>query len=219
MINIDVYNQKGEKSGKLDISKSIFSLEPNMDLIHQVYVAQQANSRMAIAHTKTRGEVRGGGKKPWKQKGTGRARHGSIRSPIWKGGGVTFGPRSDRNFSKDINKKQRQKALFMVLSSKVNDNEMVVIDKISFGGVKTKEASNFLDIVSKNILKKERKVKTLIILPKKDQDISLSLRNIPSVKVGYADSLNIGDLLNYKYLIVLKDSFELIEKTYTKLNK
>ena len=126
MINIDIYNQKGEKTGKIDIPESIFSLEPNIDLIHQVYVAQQANSRIAIAHTKTRGEVRGGGKKPWKQKGTGRARHGSIRSPIWKGGGVTFGPRSDRNFSKAINKKQRQKALFMVLSSKVNDNSFAL---------------------------------------------------------------------------------------------
>ncbi len=219
MLNIDVYNQKGEKVGKIDIPKNVFDLEPNADLIHQVYVAQQANSRIAIAHTKTRGEVRGGGKKPWKQKGTGRARHGSTRSPIWKGGGVTFGPRSNRNFSKDINKKQKQKALFMMLSSKFNDGEMVVLDKISFGKVKTKEADKVLNIISKKILKKDKRVKILIILPKKNQEILLSLRNIPLVKLSYADSLNVGDLLNYKYVVILKDSFDIIEKTYIKLRK
>jgi len=219
MLNIDVYNQKGERSGSVDLPKGIFDIKPNTDLIHQVYVAQQANSRVAIAHTKTKGEVSGGGKKPWKQKGTGRARHGSTRSPIWIGGGVTFGPRNDRNFSKSINKKQRQKALFMVLSSKFNDEEMVVVDNLSFGGIKTKEASKFLDVVSKDILKKERKVKTLLVLPEKNEEIVLSLRNIPSVKVAYADSLNVGDLLNYKYTVVLKDSFPVMEKTYTRLNK
>jgi len=219
MISIDLYNQKGKKTGKLDLPEAIFNLEPNMDLIHQVYVAQQANSRIAIAHTKTRGEVRGGGKKPWKQKGTGRARHGSTRSPIWKGGGVTFGPRKDRNFSKAVNKKQKQKALFMVLSSKVKDNEIFAVESLSFGDIKTKEADKFLDLVSKDIFKKEKRAKTLILLPKKDQEILLSFRNIPFVKVANADSINIGDLLNYKYLLVLKDAVSVIEKTYTKLSK
>ena len=219
MINVDLYNQKGEKSGKVDLAENIFGVESKSSLIKQVYVAQQANKRVAVAHTKTRGEVSGGGAKPWKQKGTGRARHGSIRSPLWIGGGVTFGPRSDRNFSKKINKKQKQKALFMVLSSKLNDKEIFILDALSFGGIKTKEADKFLNNFTSKVLKPKNNAKTLVVLPEKSEELQLSFRNIPQTKVVRADSLNVVDLLDYKYTVVVKDSLDVINNTYTKLSK
>ena len=218
MASVDIYNQKGEKSGKVDLPDGIFNVEAKHSLIHQAFVAQQVNAREAIAHTKTRGEVRGGGAKPWRQKGTGRARHGSIRSPLWIGGGVTFGPRNDRNFSKKINKKQKQKALFMVLSSKLSDKELVVFEAVSFGETKTKKANDFVSTVLDKVLGAKRG-KMLIVLPSKNEELELSFRNIPKVKVAYANSLNVVDLLSFKYLILLKDSIEVIEKTFIKLNK
>jgi len=125
-----VYNQQGEKVGQVDLPAELFGVPLNRDLVHQVVVTQMANSRQVLAHTKDRSEVRGGGAKPWRQKGTGRARHGSIRSPIWVGGGVAFGPTKERVFAKKINKKMKRQALFMVLSSKVKDKEIVLLDKI-----------------------------------------------------------------------------------------
>ena len=218
MLSTDLYNQKGEKTGKVDLSEKVFGLELNKNLVQQVYVAQQANARVAIAHTKTRGEVRGGGAKPWKQKGTGRARHGSNRSPIWIGGGTTFGPRNDRNFSKKINKKQKQKALFMALTSKFEDKELAIIDSLSFGGIKTQEAVKFIAAISTKVLDRKNG-RILVILPENNEELQLSLRNIPRVKVAYANSLNVVDLLEYKYTVLLKDSIEVIDKTFTKLNK
>ncbi len=218
MLSIDAYNQKGEKSGKINLPEEIFGVKLNSNLIHQTYVAQEANARIAVAHTKTRGEVRGGGAKPWKQKGTGRARHGSIRSPLWIGGGITFGPRSDRNFSKNINKKQKQKALFMALTSKLTDKEMVVVNSLSFSGIKTKDADDFLDVMTDKIFNAKGNKKTLVILPKADRELQLSFRNIQTVKVINADSLNVVDVLNYKYTVILKDSVEVIKNTYTKLH-
>ncbi len=218
MLSIDAYNQKGEKSGKVNLPEEIFGVKLNSNLIHQTYVAQEANARIAVAHTKTRGEVRGGGAKPWKQKGTGRARHGSIRSPLWIGGGITFGPRSDRNFSKNINKKQKQKALFMALTSKLTDKEMVVVSSLSFSGIKTKDADDFLDVMTDKIFNAKGNKKTLVILPKADRELQLSFRNIQTVKVINADSLNVVDVLNYKYTVILKDSVEVIKNTYTKLH-
>ncbi|MEK7452880.1 MAG: 50S ribosomal protein L4 [Patescibacteria group bacterium] len=219
MRSVDLYNQKGDKSGMVEISEGIFGVEFNTKLIHQIYVAQKANARINIAHTKDRSEVRGGGIKPWKQKGSGRARHGSIRSPIWIGGGVSFGPRNERNFSKSVNKKQKQKALFMALTSKLIDKEMVFLDTLSFDAIKTKDADKFLTLFMDKVFDLKRKRKTLFILPKSDKDIMLSFRNIASVKVISADSLNIGDILDYKYTVVLKDSLDVINNTYTKLNK
>jgi len=133
-----LYNQEGEEIKKVDLPSEIFDIELNSDLVHQVVVAQMSNSRKVIAHTKDRSEKRGGGRKPWRQKGTGRARHGSIRSPIWRGGGVTFGPTKDRNFSKKINKKMKQGALLMTLSSKIKEDEFVLLDKIELTEGKTK---------------------------------------------------------------------------------
>ena len=137
-LKIKVYNQNAEPAGEMELSSKVFGVKANPALVHQAVITQMANERKVIAHTKTRSEVRGGGKKPWAQKGTGRARHGSSRSPIWKGGGVTFGPRNDRNFKKRINKKMRQNAVLMVLSDKVAGNHLTVLDKFSITEFKTK---------------------------------------------------------------------------------
>lgn len=143
-IKINVYNQKGESVGEMKLSDKIFGVKANEVLMHQVVVAQMANKRQVLAHTKGRGEVRGGGRKPWRQKGTGRARAGSSRSPIWKGGGVTFGPKKDRNFSKNINKKMRQKVMFIILSDKVKSESLVVLDGLKMGEYKTKAFDGML---------------------------------------------------------------------------
>lgn len=143
-----VYNQKGEEVGKITLPEQVFDLPWNADLVHQVVVGMQANARTPVAHTKDRSEVRGGGRKPWQQKGTGRARHGSRRSPIWKGGGVTFGPRNEKIYSKTINKKMRAKALFTALSQKLKDNEVLFVDTLSFTEPKAVEAKKNNYVVS-----------------------------------------------------------------------
>ena len=143
-----VYNQKGEELKKADLPEELFGLKINSDLLHQAVVAQQANKRKLVAYAKDRSEVRGGGRKPWPQKGTGRARHGSIRSPIWVGGGVTFGPVKERNYNKKINKKMRRKALFMSLSSKVKDESLVLLDKLELNQPKTKEIKEIFNNLS-----------------------------------------------------------------------
>jgi len=213
-MEVNIYNQNAEIVGKSDLPDSIFGVKLNSDLMHQALTAQLANARKSVAHTKDRSEVRGGGKKPWKQKGTGRARHGSIRSPIWKGGGVTFGPRKEKIYKVKINKKQKRKALFMALSSKINDKEMALLDKFEIGEVKTKKMAGILDMFSKAVWGNSRLKKTLVVLPQSDRKILLSTRNIPAAKIISADSLNIYDLLAYKYLIMPKDAIGIIEKTY-----
>ncbi len=143
-----IYNQTGKESGTIKLPESVFGVPWNADLVHQVIVSMRSNDREAIAHTKTRGEVAGGGKKPWKQKGTGRARHGSIRSPLWVGGGVAHGPRNDKNFSRKINKKMKAKALFTLLSQKMRDGEVVFIDSLKFDAPKAKDAKAVLSSLS-----------------------------------------------------------------------
>ncbi|MFH1671488.1 MAG: 50S ribosomal protein L4 [Candidatus Portnoybacteria bacterium] len=210
-----MYNQKGEEVSKADLPEEIFGLEVNNDLVHQVVVAQMANSRKVIAHTKDRSERRGGGKKPWRQKGTGRARHGSIRSPIWRGGGVTFGPTKERNFSKKVNKKTKKKVLLMSLSSKVRDKEIVLIDNLELNEAKTKKITQVLGTLSKK-LKKDLNKGTLIVLSKSDEKISRASRNIPKIKIVRADNLNILDVLSYKHLLISspQDVIEVIKETY-----
>jgi len=210
-----IYNQKGGKMGKIDLPSDIFGLEMNNDLVRQVVSAYLANKRKVIAHTKDRGEVSGGGKKPWRQKCTGRARHGSIRSPLWKGGGVTFGPTKERNFSKKINKKVKRKALFMSLSSKVRDKEIVLIDKIELDEVKTKKMLGIINNLKEKI-GKDLKKGVLIVQPGSDRNISLSSRNIQKTKVIRADNLNLLEVLSYKYLLILspEETIKLIEKKY-----
>lgn len=211
-----LYNQEGKAIGKYDLPDRVFNVDVNQNVVRRALVAHTANRRQVIAHTKTRGEVRGGGTKPWRQKGTGRARHGSIRSPIWVGGGVTFGPRNERNFKLKINKKEKQKALFMVLSSKVKDKEMAVIDNLAFAEPKTKKMMEVLEGISYAAFQNKRLKKTLVVMPKENSKAALSARNIPVAKVVWPDSLNVYDLLTYKYLIMPQEAVAIIEKTYKK---
>ena len=209
MVKAKVYNSAGKEIEEVVLEPKIFEIAVKPQLVEQAVRTQLANRRVAIAHTKTRAEVRGGGKKPWKQKGTGRARHGSIRSPIWKGGGVTFGPRSDRNFSLKMNVKARRKALLMTLADKAANKKIIVLDKMDIPNIKTKE---FL----KNIAKLPLKKTFLTILPKTDQKIIKSARNIPYTKVINADSLNVIEVLAHEYLLCLKEALPIISKTYLK---
>jgi len=207
MIKVKVYNLEGAETGEMELSEGIFGVEMKDDLVHQAFVAHISNSRQVLADTKDRGEVRGGGKKPWKQKGTGRSRHGSSRSPIWKGGGVTFGPTSDRNYSKKINKKMKTKALFMVLSSKLRDNEMIILDDLKLNKVSTKTMSGVFK-------KLPVKGKILFSLGKKNEQVSKSIKNIPNVSMIASDSLNVADLLKNKTFIIDKKGIEMIGKVY-----
>lgn len=213
-----LFNQSGENVGKVQIPEKIFGLKLNANLMQQVLQAIIANSRQVLAHTKGRGEVRGGGKKPWRQKGTGRARHASIRSPIWKGGGVAFGPTKERNFKKKINKRMKRQALFMSLSSKVKDNELLMLDGLQFENAKTKEAFNVLKTLSPLMegyrFGKKKQDGVLIVLPGKNTNVLRAVSNLPFVEVSSANDLNIRKVLNKKYLILIKDAIPVIEKTY-----
>lgn len=201
-----IYNQKAEEVGKISLPENVFSLPWNSDLVHQVMVSQQANKRAPIAHTKGRGEVAGGGRKPWRQKGTGRARHGSIRSPIWRGGGITHGPTKEKIYSKKINKKMGKKAFYTALSQKLRDHEILFLDKIILTQSKTKEANVILNNVSKikgfEKLAGKRKNRAILALPKKDSDIERGFRNIPGMQISRFSDLNALNLANYKYLII-----------------
>lgn len=207
MPKISIYNQEGKAVGELALNDAHFGVKPNPALVHEVVVAQRANARKAIAHTKTRGEVRGGGKKPWKQKGTGRARQGSIRSPQWVGGGITFGPTSERNFSQKVNKKAKRAALFMALSDKVASSKLVVLDAMNTEPAKTKLAAQ----VMKN-LPVERTV--LIVAPGSSPSLMRMIRNLPNVKLVTANSVNIEDVLGYRSVVFLKDAVAAFDKIY-----
>jgi len=209
-MKVPVYNQKGEKLKEVLLPKEIFEVPMNSDLVHQVVVSQMANRRRIIAHTKNRGEVSGGGKKPWAQKGLGRARQGSTRSPIWRHGGVVFGPRKEKVFKKKIPKKMKRKALFMVLSAKVKNNLLVLVDKLELEKAKTKLIAE--------IFKKlpSRDEGTLIALPVLEKNIILAARNLPKVQLMQAKDLNALDLLSFKYLILPKESLKIIKETFLK---
>lgn len=196
-----------------DLPKGIFNVPMNANLVHQIVTSQLANRRQSVAHTKNRGEVSGGGIKPWRQKGTGRARHGSIRSPLWIGGGVALGPRNDKILSKTIPQKMKQKALFMVLSSKANDGYVIITDDLSFSEPKTKQAIEFLN---KNSVNGES---CLIALPKLDKNVILAMRNIPRVATIQAKDLNCLDLLSHRYLIISQKGIEEIKKTFKRASK
>lgn len=226
-IKIKLYNQKTEEIGDEKLSPKVFGVDIKPELIHQVMVAQAHNSRQVLAHTKGRSEVRGGGKKPWKQKGTGRARAGSSRSPIWIGGGVTFGPTKERNFSVKVNKKMKKKALLMCLSDKAKDDNIVLFDELKLDKVKTKDAANVLDKVNKKIISKlkgekdsktssRKKPSLLLILGDDYSNIQKSVNNIERVGVIGVNSLNVSDILKYKYLLTTKDAVKKLEKIYAK---
>ncbi|OGZ71489.1 MAG: 50S ribosomal protein L4 [Candidatus Staskawiczbacteria bacterium RIFCSPLOWO2_01_FULL_33_9] len=205
-----VYNKEGKKVEEISLPKEIFDVKLNTDLLHQIVVSQMANKRQITAHTKDRSEVRGGGKKPWRQKGTGRSRHGSIRSPLWRGGGITFGPRKERVFEKDVPKKMRRKALLMVLSEKAKGNFLVILDEIKIDKPKTKDIANTLN----KLPCKENSC--LIALQGYDKKIFLSARNIKKTAIVEARNLNVVDLMTFKYLLMERDTIKILEKTFLK---
>lgn len=213
-MQIKVYNQAAEALKDLEISDKVFGLEPNQELLHQALVAQGANMRQVLAHTKDRSEVAGSGKKPWKQKGTGRARVGSRRSPLWTGGGVTFGPTKDRNFKQKINQKMKQKALFMTLSDKVKSQSVVVIDKLNFPEYNTKTFSSFLSLVEDKILNNKRR-NILIVNDSKEETAKYSARNLSGVKIINLENINLLDLLHHRNLLLTEQAVKILEKRVT----
>lgn len=217
-----IYNQKGEETGKIKLPETVFGLPENNDLVHQVVISMQSNMRTPVAHTKNRSDVRGGGKKPWRQKGTGRARHGSIRSPLWRGGGVTHGPIKDKNYKKKINKKMKARALCVILSQKMRDNEILFIDNLSFAKPKTKEAVNTMKTLSKiseykNLLSKKNNA-AYLALSGKDLNTKRSFANLGNFKIDDVKNINPMDIVNYKYLIIEQPE-ESIRFIQGKLNK
>jgi large subunit ribosomal protein L4 len=206
MTKIDVYNIEGKKEGNVSLEDTVFAVEENDVLVHQVYVAQAANRRSGSAHTKIRSDRRGGGKKPWKQKGTGNARTGSIRNPIWRGGGITFGPLKNRNFKKIINNKMKQKALLVALSDKVRSDKIRVIDSLDIKNNKTRIVANLL---------KEMQINKSILMGFSviESESYVAARNVKKVNAVETNQLNVYDVLNAEYLILSKDSInQLVDK-------
>jgi len=206
-MNLPVYNQQGQKVKDLKVNPAIFNVQTKDSLLHQSVVAQGANTRISVAYVKDRSEIRGGGRKPWKQKGTGRARHGSIRSPLWRGGGVTFGPRNI-NFQKKINKKAKKQALLMCLSEKAADAKIKILDTLNLEKIKTKTITEILTHLKIN------NKKIILALDHKDDMIIKSSRNIPDMSLMSADSLNIVDVLNAEIILTTVSGIEKIENTY-----
>lgn len=215
---VNLYNQAGEVIGETALPDKVFGLKFNPGLVHQVLTGQLANARAVIAHTKGRGEVRGGGRKPWRQKGTGRARHASIRSPIWKGGGVTFGPTKQRNFRQKINKRMRRQALAMMLSAKLRDRELLLLDALQLDQPKTKLASQVLTAVSRQLehyrLSRKQRDRVLLVTPHSDHAVRRAAGNLSWLAIKPADSLALRELLENKYLIMLKAAVPVLEQTY-----
>jgi len=201
-----IYNQKGVEAGKIDLPAKVFSAKWRADLVHQVVEGMRSNKRAGTADTKGRGEVSGGGKKPWKQKGTGRARHGSSRSPIWVGGGVTHGPLAEKNYKRKISKKMRAQALFSVLSKKWKDGEVLFVDSLSLPEVKTKKALEVIKNLSKasgfKSIATSKKPRVLTALFERSEKAEKSFRNLPQLEIVFLKNLNPLDVLNYQYLLI-----------------
>lgn len=201
-----VYSMKGAQAGTIALPAELFGAKWNGDLVHQVVIGMQANARPTVAHTKFRSEVRGGGKKPWKQKGTGRARHGSTRSPIWAGGGTSHGPRAERDYSVKINRKQKAAALASLLSRKLRDGEVIFVEKLAFGAPKTAEAKSFIMSLAKgsgnDTLATKRQNAAVIALAGKDANAEKSFRNIGSLETVDVRNLNPVDLVTKKYVVI-----------------
>ena len=206
MPKVDVYNVEGKKVSDIELADSVFGIEPNENIVHSVLKNYLANQRQGTQSTKTRAEVSGGGKKPWRQKGTGRARQGSTRAPQWIKGGVALGPKP-RSYRYTVNKKERRLAIRSVLSSKVLEKELTVVDKLELKEIKTKSMVKAL-----SALKVEGK--TLIILPENDKNVVMSARNIEGVKTISANNINIFDLLKYSNLILPVDTVKKLEEVY-----
>jgi len=205
MANVAVYNIEGKKVGTLELNDAVFGVEINEHLVHMAVVAQLANKRQGTQSAKTRSEVSGGGRKPWRQKGTGHARQGSIRAPQWKGGGVVFAPKP-RDYSIKLNKKERALAIKSALTSRVNEEKIVVLDELSFGEIKTKKMKAVLDSFKLD--------KALVVLDKKDENVILSARNLPKVRTVLTNSINVYDILKYDTLVITKDAVAQLEEVY-----
>jgi len=203
-----IYTIEGKEQGMLALPESIFALPWNADLVHQVVVSEESSRRDPIAHTKDRGEVRGGGKKPWKQKGTGRARHGSTRSPIWVGGGVAHGPRNEKNYDRKVNKKMKAKALFVILAKKQRDGEIIFIDSLSFPEAKTKLAKGFVDAIGKvkglERFSTKKINKAYIAASTSEKGAKRVFNNFSNIEIGDVRNLHPVDVLKYKYLVISK---------------
>lgn len=203
-----IYNQKGSSAGTINLPEKVFAAKWRSDLVHQVVQSMRSNKRAGTADTKDRGEVRGGGRKPWKQKGTGQARHGSSRSPIWVGGGVTHGPLSDKNYKRKISKKMRAQALFSVLSKKLKDEEILFVDSLEMAKINTKAAVGAMDnLIKAGNYKKiqksyAKKPKILMALYNRSENAEKSFRNISTLDMVFLKNINPLDVLNYKYLII-----------------
>lgn len=209
----DVYNLKNEKVGTVELSDKIFGTKWNPTLIQQILVAQLANKRRPWAHAKTRAEVRGGGRKPWRQKGTGRARHGSTRSPLWVGGGKAHGPNKERDFSQKVNKKMRRAALFSVLSRKMKDGDLKIFDNLQIAEPKTKD----LFVPLRGVLsptKRKKNLDVLLIAERDNKNIMRASSNIPKTKATHPESLNAYDVINYKNIFIEKNALAEISKHY-----
>jgi len=202
-MKVDVYNLKGEKSDTVDLPDEIFAAKVNVDLMHQAYLRQMANARLGSADTKTRGEVAGGGKKIWKQKGTGHAWQGSIRAPHWRHGGIVFGPHP-RSYEQKMPRKMRRQALRSALSAKAAEGQIVVLDELTLAGPKTKEMESILDNLQVT-------PSVLILLPAHDEAVEKSASNLPAVKTLHAHYLNVRDLLGYDYVLMPKAALAVVE--------
>ncbi len=205
MPQVNKYDMDGNQLGDIDLPESLFAEDVNEIIVHKVVNAQLASKRRGSASTKTRSEVSGGGRKPWRQKGTGRARHGSIRSPLWVGGGITFGPKP-RSYNKKVMKKEKKLALRSILTDKVNTDSILVLDKLNYSQPKTKQVVSLLE----NLALEDKKV--LILLPAKDENIYLSARNVPHVKTLLIDSVNAYDLLDNDYIVMPEDVLSKLEE-------
>jgi large subunit ribosomal protein L4 len=203
-MKVPMYSQSGDKLQEIEVSESVFGVESHNALVHAAVVRHLANGRQGSAATKTRGEVAGGGRKPWRQKGTGRARHGSIRSPIWRGGGVTFGPQP-RDFSLGMPKRARRQALLAAVSAKAQDGAMVVIDQLAMAKPSTKQFAQAVSAIAGDR-------STLVVIASPDKAIWLSARNLPAVRVIEARNLNVYDVVKYQQLLVTKDALAKLEE-------
>jgi large subunit ribosomal protein L4 len=206
MPKVALYNVSGQQVGEVELAETVFGIEPNSHVMNEAVLMQRASLRAGTHKTKGRSEVRGGGRKPWKQKGTGRARQGSIRSPQWKGGGIVFGP-TPRSYAYKLPKKVRRLAIKSALSSKVADNQIIVLDELAFAKPKTKEFQTIL-----NNLKVERKA--LVVTSEYDETIALSVRNLPNAKFVPAEGINVLDVLGYDQLIITKDAAKKVEEVF-----
>ena len=206
MANVSVYNMEGKGVGTMELNDAVFGVEVNEHLVHMAVVQQLANNRQGTQKAKTRSEVSGGGRKPWRQKGTGHARQGSTRSPQWTGGGVVFAP-TPRDYSFKLNKKEKRAALKSAITDKVQSNKLIVIDELKFDEIKTKSFKNVLDNLKINS-------KSLVVLNEKDEKVVLSARNIPTVKTALTNTINVYDILHAQTVVLTKEAVKTIEEVY-----